>query len=774
MEGEVGVSRNRIGIGIRMCGRGAAAAAALLALAACQGSAPEAGGAAGVTATGGSAAATLAGGASADAFTIVDCQLPGQVRRLGTRMTFVSRRPAIKTPARDCAIRGGEYVAYDRADYQTALSVWLPAAEGGDAQAQTYVGDIYEKGLGTSPDYAKAAEWYRKAAQQGFAPAQIALGALYEQGRGVPRDQAEAYDLYQKATGLGANFVPASQVSGLQRQVSERDAEVERLRRQLAQSQRELDAAQGRLRDERRRIEQTPASPPAVRTPPARTAPPGRPSGGQTEGQTGGQSAIDQQQAAAEQARVAEERKKLEEERRAIESQGAAEQARVVEERQKLERQRAEIERESARLQQLREESARLAAEQQQLQDSLAAGQQSSEQERAALREAEARALAKQEEVSRLNSDLEQQQALFRQQEDLIARRQGELEQQQEALRRNEQAILARQAELERKSASLSALDETIAEKQAEVERLKHELAAQQQGPTRGASAQPLPREPRAAMPSPGISFGRYYALVIGSNNYASLPNLETAVADAQAVASVLRSRYGFDVTTLTNATRYDILSALNTLRGRLTENDNLLIYYAGHGEIDRSNQRGYWLPVDAEPESTANWVSNVQISDTINTMSAKHVIVIADSCYSGALTRSALASLDPGMSSEARREWIRTLVGKRARTALTSGGLKPVVDSVGGQHSIFAEALLEALRGNSSALEGQRLFRNVSTRVTSTARARGLDQTPQYAPIKYAGHAGGDFFFVPVGVQSAQAPRAAADVRLAATPMGR
>ena len=64
----------------------------------------------------------------ADAFLVVDCLLPGQIRRLGNQITFVGPRRAEKTTARDCEIRGGEYVAYDRADYRKALKVWMEAA----------------------------------------------------------------------------------------------------------------------------------------------------------------------------------------------------------------------------------------------------------------------------------------------------------------------------------------------------------------------------------------------------------------------------------------------------------------------------------------------------------------------------------------------------------------------------------------------------------------------------------------------------------------------
>ena len=109
---------------------------------------------------------------------VVDCLLPGQIRQLGGKVTYVTARRAVKTSARDCEIRGGEYVAFDRANYATALKVWLPLAEGGDPAAQTYVGEIYEQGLGTQPDPATAATWYRKAADKGYSRAALNLGAL--------------------------------------------------------------------------------------------------------------------------------------------------------------------------------------------------------------------------------------------------------------------------------------------------------------------------------------------------------------------------------------------------------------------------------------------------------------------------------------------------------------------------------------------------------------------------------------------------------------------
>jgi hypothetical protein len=246
------------------------------------------------------------------------------------------------------------------------------------------------------------------------------------------------------------------------------------------------------------------------------------------------------------------------------------------------------------------------------------------------------------------------------------------------------------------------------------------------------------------------VDFGRYHALVIGNNSYGHFPDLATPRNDATAVANMLRDRYGFKVTLLLDADRYQILSALNQLRNTLKDNDNLMIYYAGHGELDESNQRGHWLPVDAEPDDTTNWISNLTITDTLNVIPARHILVVADSCYSGSMTRSSVARLPKGMPMAARVKWYKAMNRIRARTALTSGGVKPVLDTGGGEHSIFAKAFLHVLDDNRDVLDGFRLYWEVQEQVRRSAAALRSNQIPQYAPLKYAGHESGEFFFLP------------------------
>jgi len=233
-----------------------------------------------------------------------------------------------------------------------------------------------------------------------------------------------------------------------------------------------------------------------------------------------------------------------------------------------------------------------------------------------------------------------------------------------------------------------------------------------------------------------GLHGGRYFAVIIGNDNYADFPELLTAAADAKAMSTLLRARYGFEVTTLINADRFQIMSALSDLRRTTTKDDSVLLYYAGHGLLDEQANRGYWLPVDANHANMAQWISTSDIAGIFAGAAAKHALVIADSCFAGTLLRAADVT---GL------ETLERLAAKRSRTVLTSGGLEPVIDDGEGAHSVFAAALLDALTVNDTVLEASKLFTAVRDRVVLNA-----DQTPQYSPMQKAGHDGGDFLFIP------------------------
>ena len=96
--------------------------------------------------------------------------------------------------------------AYEKFDYATALRLWRPLAEHGNASAQYYLGLMYASGRGVQQNDAEAVKWFRKAGEQGYASAQYNLGLMYASGRGVQQNDAEAAKWYVKAAEQGDAF----------------------------------------------------------------------------------------------------------------------------------------------------------------------------------------------------------------------------------------------------------------------------------------------------------------------------------------------------------------------------------------------------------------------------------------------------------------------------------------------------------------------------------------------------------------------------------------
>lgn len=496
---------------------------------------------------------------------IVDCLLPGQLRKLGN-MTYLSPRRPIKTTAADCNIRGGEYVAYDRANYKTALKIWLPAAEQGDAEAQLAVGEIFEKGLGTEPNYEAAVLWYQKAAEQGNKSAQFNLGTLYEQGLGVEKNKLHALNLYRQAWGLPDDSVIFQDAAR-----AEQAALRSELEKQLASKNDQLALMERQLSGLKKQLAKTDKS---TNSP----------------------------------------------------TSGAPELATLAQLVQSLREDRADVERQLSTIPRLRTPATTL---------------------------------------------------------------------------KTSVAKVARGDEIK------------VAD----------------------------------------MDFGRYYALVIGNRNYAQLENLQTPLNDAREIGSILENQYGFQVQLLLDTDRLTVMKAINELHSVLTDKDNLLIYYAGHGSMINIGERdtGYWLPINADPPpNDASWVSNEFVSNHLGRIQAKRVLVIADSCYGGLLS-SAPGHLFFGQNSTSTNsEYIKYKLPRRSRLLLSSGGDKPVIDEGGDNHSVFARELIDALRRNTGVLSAPDLYASIRGPVKARAAANQFIQEPVYKSIKGAGHEVGDFFFVP------------------------
>ncbi len=135
---------------------------------------------------------------------------------------------------------------------------------------------------------------------------------------------------------------------------------------------------------------------------------------------------------------------------------------------------------------------------------------------------------------------------------------------------------------------------------------------------------------------------GAYRALIIGINKYKDnyIPSLTTARKDAEEIAKLLKERYGFQTKLLLDdkATQKAVFNALRQLAESTQENDSVLIYYAGHGELDTVYNDGWWIPSDAKFGDPLTYLDNTQMQKAIRSMKARHVLLLSDSCYSGTL----------------------------------------------------------------------------------------------------------------------------------------
>ncbi len=687
----------------------------------------------------GVAGAARADSDNADDFLIVDCQLPAQIRQLGQNATFLAPRKAIKASAHDCALRGGEFTRGD-AGGPAGLRMWLPAAQQGDAQAETYVGEIFERGLAGQPDYAAAATWYKRAADQNFPRALIALGALVEQGLGTPKDPALAATLFRRAAGLPDQLPgdaappsgPGSQNDALSTKVSEQQHQIEQLQQQLTAREDDVGKDRARLKTLQDQVTKAQAQNPAAAAAKAKSL-----------DQT---LAARDRELASTKSTVADLQARLQ----TLQAQPPPPALAPAE----LDRMRAELAKSQAATAAQQHEADRLRAELDQAHQG-AAGQDAKTQELSA---AVAQRDQELQRAKQATADLQTKLAavdpdeLQKLRHDLAGAQAAQTAQQSDAdklraeLQATQAAGAAREADLKAKlEHEVADRQAAIAAKDNEIKTLQTQVAKLDAAPqSRGAAAAPAP------IAFPVAQFGRYHALVIGINNYRFLPQLKTPVNDAKAVAQVLKDEYGFDVETLFDADRYTILAALNKFRQSLTDNDNLLIYYAGHGVLDSVNQRGNWMPVDAEPDNPANWISNIQITDMLNAMAARQILVVADSCYSGTLTRDVVTAIGRARSASEKADWYKIMISKPSRVALTSGGLEPVADTGGGgDHSLFADLFIKALRANSGAVATQEVYEEIEPTVATRMSERDMHQVPEYAPIKMAGHEAGDFVFV-------------------------
>ncbi|NOY67122.1 MAG: hypothetical protein GXP13_06910, partial [Gammaproteobacteria bacterium] len=621
---------------------------------------------------------------------VVDCLLPSQIRKLGGQFTYLAARQPVRTTAINCEIRGGEYTSFDRADYRTALKVWLASAKEGDAEAQANVGEIYEKGLGVIPDYELARLWYEKSAAQKNARAQINLGYLYEKGFGVKKDLVQALNWYRRASGLVSNDLKFASEIEIQVAASSQK-EVKKLRKEVKVSKQEavylkqqLDKKNALLKHHQSQLASSISRLKKLQF--------------QTSQYVASGQASHLEQLTSLKTQI----KRL---KRSIGQQGNT-----------IARLQSDVARQKIRL----GEKVLLASASVDNNLTRLPGPtiKIMDQPLVLTRGLPILKLPVVNKYFKIMGHVRAPAGLLG---FTINGRKAELNV-------NGLFDFRLPAAEKNKRIKMVAIDKggRVARLIFGVEPITDFLMVDNQpSMIKAVNSEEIK----------GVSFGKYHALIIGNNNYKYYPKLKTAVNDAKRAAKVLSEKYGFKTRLLLNADRYTILTALNEIRANLSKQDNFLIYYAGHGEIDADNQRGYWLPVDAEVNNSANWISNLDITDMLNVINAKHIMVVADSCYSGTMTTTAQTRMSLGLNNSAKRnKWIKIMAKTRARVVLTSGGVKPVLDVGSGKHSVFANAFLTTLEKNKSVIEGYQLYQAINRRVQNRAAEYRLEQIPRYS----------------------------------------
>lgn len=257
----------------------------------------------------------------------------------------------------------------------------------------------------------------------------------------------------------------------------------------------------------------------------------------------------------------------------------------------------------------------------------------------------------------------------------------------------------------------------------------------------------PIPTTTTGPSPSARANLGRFFALVIGNGKYAHLPPVPSAEHDAKAMQALLRDQYGFKVTLLLDATNAKVLSTLYALSQTLSANDNLVVFYAGHGRRDLRSRRGWWLPVDAgsDRDAKTNWLPNQEVSDRLALIAARHILVLADASYVGDITRGAPQPAPEAMTAAQWTSYVEATKRHRARLALSSGADGPL-SGARPPSSRFASTLIDVLRRQSGVVPASRVHREVVNALTADDRVTSA--VPTFAPLQSAFHDGVDFLF--------------------------
>jgi hypothetical protein len=194
------------------------------------------------------------------------------------------------------------------------------------------------------------------------------------------------------------------------------------------------------------------------------------------------------------------------------------------------------------------------------------------------------------------------------------------------------------------------------------------------------------------------------HALIFATDKYDHWDDLVNPVNDAQTIAAMLKEKYGFETEVVENPSVEEIWEKIRAYNERkFKPQDQLLIFFAGHGHFDESFGEGYVVAKNslAVDKSRTTYLSHNRLRGVINNIPCQHIFLLMDVCFGGTfdpvLARSR-GAMDVEASAE---EVIVRKLSHKTRKYLTSGGKEYVSDGVAGSHSPFAGKLIESLKSN-------------------------------------------------------------------------
>ena len=162
---------------------------------------------------------------------------------------------------------------------------------------------------------------------------------------------------------------------------------------------------------------------------------------------------------------------------------------------------------------------------------------------------------------------------------------------------------------------------------------------------------------------------------------------------------------YGFDVELVENPTQDEMLVKIREYSERKYKpQDQLFIFFAGHGQFDDSFGEGYVVAKNSleNDRAKSSYISHSNLRSYIGNIPCQHILLTMDVCFGGTFDPVIARSRGAESYSEvSQTEFLVRKLSSKTRKYITSGGKEYVSDGAAGRHSPFAAKFIEALRCN-------------------------------------------------------------------------